>query len=190
VDSAPSLSVSLGISSAILISTWLIPNVFSGKPVFPFSLVGSTHGSDLVALLTEPTCGALLLALILLPISLRMQATASLVIGLLSLSIPLLLGSPALPLGGPTVLVAALIDITVAVLIFVFLRVPSLGHFALLLVPGVLFATAVFGVTSGRLPAAHLIIFKTPLNIYASMLISGLAAAALLYMARRNKTRT
>jgi hypothetical protein len=95
-----------------------------------------------------------------------------------------------LPLGGATVLAAALIDIAVAVLIFVFLRVPSLGHFALLLVPGILFATAVFGVTSGRLPAAHLILFKTPLNIYASMLISGLAATALLLMSRDKKART
>ena len=142
-----------------------------------------------MALLTEPTCGALLLALILLPLSSRNQAVASLVVGLLSLAIPLLLGSPALPLAGSVVLVAALIDIIVAVLIFVFLRVPALGHFALLLVPGVLFATAVFGVTSGRLPAAHLIIFKTPMNIYASMLITGLSATALLFMARRNKTR-
>ncbi|MCP4197508.1 MAG: hypothetical protein GY762_10215 [Proteobacteria bacterium] len=189
VDNAPSLSICLGISSAILISTWLIPNIFSVKPVFPFTLIGSTHGSGLVALLAEPTCGALLLALILLPMSQRRQAGASLIVGLLSLSIPLLLGSPALPLDGPTVLGASLIDIAVAVLIFVYLRVPSLGHFALLLVPGVLFATAVFGVTSGRLPAAHLVLFKTPLNIYASMLISGFSATALLIMAKRTKAR-
>jgi hypothetical protein len=190
VDNAPSLSICLGISSAILISTWLIPNVFSDKPVFPFSLIGSTHGASLVALLTEPTCGALLLALILLPMSHRMQAGASFIVGLLALSIPLLLGSPALPLDGPTVLGAAVIDIAVAALIFVTLRVPALGHFALLLVPGILFATAVFGVTSERLPAAHLILFKTPLNIYASMLITGLSASALLIMARRKKART
>jgi hypothetical protein len=164
--------------------------VFSENPVFPFTLIGSTHGSNLVALLTEPTCGALLLALILLPMSQRMQAGASLIVGLLALSIPLLLGSPALPLDGPTVLGAAVIDIAVAVLILVYLRVPSLGHFALLLVPGILFATAVFGVTSGRLPAAHLILFKTPLNIYASMLITGLSASNLLIMARRKKART
>jgi hypothetical protein len=190
VDNPPPLSIYLGISSAILISTWLIPNVFSENPVFPFTLIGSTHGSNLVALLTEPTCGALLLALILLPMSQRMQAGASLIVGLLALSIPLLFGSPALPLDGPTVLGAAAIDIAVAVLILVYLRVPSLGHFALLLVPGILFATAVFGVTSGRLPAAHLILFKTPLNIYASMLITGLSATTLLIMARRKKART
>jgi hypothetical protein len=190
VDNPPPLSIYLGISSAILISTWLIPNVFSERPVFPFTLIGSTHGSNLVALLTEPTCGALLLALILLPMSQRMQAGASLIVGLLALSIPLLFGSPALPLDGPTVLGAAAIDIAVAVLILVYLRVPSLGHFALLLVPGILFATAVFGVTSGRLPAAHLILFKTPLNIYASMLITGLSATTLLIMARRKKART
>ena len=75
-------------------------------------------------------------------------------------------------------------------LIFVFLRVPALGHFALLLVPGVLFATSVFGVVSDRLPAAHLSLFKAPLNIYASMLIIGLAAAALIRTSRDKRAET
>jgi len=37
-----------------------------------------------------------------------------------------------------------------------------------------------YGVISGRYPPAHLEIFKTPIEIYASMLITASAAAAVL----------
>ncbi|MCP4603612.1 MAG: zinc ribbon domain-containing protein [Proteobacteria bacterium] len=181
-----SLSIGLGISSAILISTWFIPDVWSAVPVFPFRLISSTHGIDLIALLADPIFGALLLAMLIAPINTRIKAGVSLPIGLLALVTPLLIGAPALPFDGLIVLIIAAVNIVVAVVaILAQPGIPAIGQIILMLGPGTLFGFAIFGVITGRLPPAQLAIFKSPLQIYAAMLISAMAAASLLNLMHR-----
>ncbi|MCP4679168.1 MAG: hypothetical protein GY854_27480 [Deltaproteobacteria bacterium] len=185
VKRAPSLSIALGISSAILVSMWFIPNVWSQDPVFSFGLVATTHGTKLIALLAKPVFGALLLALLIAPLTTRFRAGLSLPTGILALTVPLILGVPALAIDNHITLVATLAITAASSFIISLSRYRILGHIILLLVPSALFAMAVFGVATGKLPAAQLTIFKAPLSIYASMLISAQSIATLLTLAQK-----
>ncbi len=176
----PRLSIGLGAAAAILISTWFIPNIWSANPSFAFQLIRFTQGADLIALLATPIFGALLLALLVAPLGTRSQAFIALPLSLGALAVPLLIGVPALPIEGTLALAVAAIGTGAAVLILSRAQNPTLGHIVLALVPGTLFGVAVFGVATGKLPPAQLSVFKTPLNIYAAMLIAALAAEELL----------
>jgi hypothetical protein len=185
----PTISIFLGISAAILICTWLIPDLLTNPPVFSFNQIGSTHGMDLVVLLIEPACGAILLALLVAPFSFLTQAIGSLAVGIIALSIPLLFGDPPLPINGRIVFATAIIGVAIAFLIFIFLRIPSLGQIAIVLVPGTILATSIIGVIDGKLPSAHLAIVKAPLKLYASMLITGMSAVVIFCLIFRAHQR-
>ncbi len=183
----PFLSIALGVSSAILISMWCIPNAWSQNPVFPFALIATTHGTKLIGLLANPVFGAVLLALLIAPLKARTRARLSLPTGILALTVPLFLGTPALALDNHITLVATLAVIGASSFIMSQSRYQALGHIVLLLVPCTLFALAVFGVATGKLPAAQLAIFKAPLNIYAAMFVTAQATVTLLTLAKKER---
>ncbi len=180
LDSELNLSLWLGISSIILILTWFIPSIWGETVVLPAHLIKSAHGIDLVALLVQPTCGALLLALLIAQLRFSIQAGASLVLGLVALVVPLLIGNPALPLDGIVILVVTAVMLVAGVLFLSFVRIKAIGHVTLILVPGALLATAVFGVISGRIAFGNLEIFKGPFTLWAAMLVLAVSTTALI----------
>jgi hypothetical protein len=108
------------------------------------------------------------------------RAVLSIPPGLAALAAPLLLVTPAVPLEGNIILIAAIIATTSAILSLTVLRSRVVAHIALALIPAALVTTAAYGIAMGDLSPAQLQIFKTPAQIYAATLILASSAEVLL----------
>lgn len=186
-DSIAGLQVALGVASAILIGMWFVPNLWIGEPVFPASRIATARGISLLGIICKPVVGVIFLALLIAPFNGRFKSSISLPVGLFSLLLAVLLPTDvsALPLDPLFTILATLTGITAMVVISEMLGFPGLGHVALVLVPLALLGITVYGIVTGQYLLGQMLGFKTPLEIYGAMLVSGVSLTTFLRTPRR-----
>ncbi len=162
-----SLPVAMGIASAILIITWFIPDlIIAGQITSRMSMVKTSQGGALLGLLSQPACGALLLAFVIAPLKTSLRSKLGVVFGLMALAGPLLLATLALPINGKVVLLASVLTAAAGAIAFAKLKSPLLGHLLLLVLPTVLITMSMVN----GVPIEHVASIKDPITIYAATL--------------------
>lgn len=170
----------LPVFSLILILLWFIPDFIRSPLVFPFQTVAEVRGAALLAMVTPPVAGALLLLLFAIKYPIRPLRAASSVIALLAATIIIFFGNPTLvpsPAGCATgaalmlgCAVALLVRFNSKKLFFLFSAAP----------PAALWAYALHGLFSGAFPPAYLLVHKLPISLFAALSACGISIAGLI----------
>ncbi len=172
-------TVSALVASFLLIGVWFVPSVIASPLVFPYQTIRSVAGPDLLSLVAAPLAGAAALVILLIPILRRVRAFLVMSLGFSALAVPLVLGTPAVPLPGYIVLIVSIAATFASVIIQMQTRKDILGHITVALIPATFMGVAVYGVLTAQLPLQNLTVFKDPMTIYAGMLMIAVSAEEL-----------
>ena len=173
-----SFTVALVASAALLIVSWVVPDVVAASAHFAWDRLPVAGPFELAATLAPPACGALLILAVLLPIAPRSRAVMGRVIGPVAIVLPLLGIAPAVPVPGWIVAVAGVAGAAAAALLLARER-KLWAHVVLGAMPVAMLGVWLAGVLGGE-PAGFLAGIKTPLVVYAGMLATGSSASRLL----------
>lgn len=160
----------LWVGGLLLLSAWIVPDVWSDRLVFPISSLATSRGADLAGLVAPPIAASALMALAVLRLEDRLWAALCLGAGLAGLALPLLLGAMALPVRSGVILAAALAAAGLSARLLARRSAAWSGWIPVALVPAGLLATALAGMAAGVWPAAHLAPLKAPLAILGAEL--------------------
>lgn len=173
-------------SAAVLIGTWFVPDVWAEQSLFTHDRLNLAGPWELVSLLAKPIVGCMLLAMMIRPVSNRLRALTGLSSGLFILTALFIL-SPASPLfEGYLLSTWTLASLLTATAVLASHKYHNLGWLIVAIVPLILVIAAFYGTVTDKLPAGNLMLFKTPLEIFAAMLISAHSAAFLIHGPREN----
>lgn len=155
--------------ASLMVFLWFVPDLVRSPPVFPFQTITQIEGTPLVALLTPPVAGALLLLLFAVRRPVRLVHAGSACIGMIAVTFLLLFGKPAFFVGSVGCLAMALSLGIFALLIH--RRTGSMVFFYAILgaLPIALLGYAAYGIITSAYPAAYLLPLKLPVSIFAAL---------------------
>lgn len=167
-------------AAAILLGSWIVPDVWAEQSIFAHDRLNILTGWKLAALVAKPTVGACLLASVLLPLAHAIRAIIGLALGLVLLGALVALAPPPLATYGLLVCCLALLSVITGAAALVSRKYRQMGTLAVSIVPAILFTTALVGWLAGKIPGGNLLVFKSPLEIFAGMLVTTHSAAFLI----------
>jgi hypothetical protein len=139
------------LASAFLMLSWLVPDIASADPVFPFTGLGFMQPSLIAGVLAAPVAGAMTLLALLIPASRRIAPWVGAILCTAALALSTLLGEPALPLSGGASLISTLVGCAAATALLLALatrRWPA--HLAAAVFPLGLWLFSLAGVAAGE----------------------------------------
>ncbi|MFO8074233.1 MAG: hypothetical protein R6V85_20415 [Polyangia bacterium] len=156
------------VPSVVLLASWAVPDLWSTGPIFAWELIGRLSPFDAAAAIAPPACGAVLLAISVLPLGDATRAAAAILCGAIALALPLLSGSPNVVVPGYLALVAALLAASGGAWLIGIAKRALIAHALHALLPAALLVAFFARVAIGEDPAGYLAGFKAPVLIWAA----------------------
>ncbi len=156
------------VASAVLLAGWGVPDLWSTGPIFAWELIGRLSPFDAAAAIAPPACGAVLLAISVLPLSDEARAAAAILCGSIALALPLLSSSPNVVVPGWLALIAAVLAASGGAWLIRVAERPRIAQALHALMPAALLIAFSARVATGEDPAGYLAGFKAPVLIWAA----------------------
>ncbi len=163
----------------LLISLWFVPDLIGRTVVWSFQSVSQIEGGPLIALLTPPLAGALLLLLFAVNGASKVFHIGAFLVGCGAAVTLLLFGRPAFFIGPYVCIAVAAVTLGIAVVARLHRRPKMYFYSAVALLPAALLGYALWGIADGRYPAAYLLPLKLPVALFAAQFVAGISAQRL-----------